>query len=72
MTKRDALDVVLERNPDGWYTASVPAPPGCVSQGATAAEARTNIREAIGLYFDAFGGPSDDVAARPVLIRDGP
>ena len=63
MTKRDALDVVLERNPDGWYTASVPALPGCVSQGATKAEARANVREAIDVYLDAFDDPTSGAPA---------
>ena len=31
--------VVLEREEDGGYVASVPALPGCVSQGDTRAEA---------------------------------
>jgi predicted RNase H-like HicB family nuclease len=42
--------VVLEREQDGGYVASVPALPGCVSQGNTRAEALSNIREAIELY----------------------
>ena len=32
--------VVLEHEPDGGYVVSVPALPGCVSQGDTRAEAR--------------------------------
>ena len=37
---------------DGGYVASVPALPGCVSQGDTRAEALSNIREAIELYVE--------------------
>ncbi len=44
--------VVLEREEDGGYVASVPALPGCVSQGDTRAEALKNIREAIALYVE--------------------
>ena len=44
--------VVLEREDDGGYVVSVPALPGCVSQGDTRTEALTNIREAIALYVD--------------------
>jgi len=36
--------VVLEREEDGGYVASVPALPGCVSQGDNRAEALSNIR----------------------------
>jgi len=37
----------LERDEDGVWIAECPAIPGCVSQGATHAEALANIREAI-------------------------
>lgn len=44
--------VVLEREPDGGFVASVPLLPGCVSQGENGDEAITNIREAIELYVE--------------------
>ena len=44
--------VVLEQEQDGGYVASVPALPGCVSQGDNRAEALAKIREAIELYLD--------------------
>jgi predicted RNase H-like HicB family nuclease len=44
--------VILEREEDGGYVASVPALPGCVSQGNTRTEALNNIREAIELYVE--------------------
>ena len=43
--------VVLEQEQDGGFVASVPALPGCVSQGDIRADALANIREAIGLYL---------------------
>ena len=52
--------VVLEQEPDGGYVASVPALPGCVSQGDTREEALANIREAADLYIEdciAAGDP---------------
>lgn len=48
-------DVVIERNPEGGYTATVPALPGCISEGDTKAEARSNVREAIQLYLETWG-----------------
>jgi len=42
----------LEQEADGGYVASVPALPGCVSQGDSRAEVSANIREAIELYID--------------------
>lgn len=43
--------VVLEQEVDGGYVVSVPALPGCVSQGDTRGEAIANIREAIDVYL---------------------
>ncbi len=36
--------IILERESDGGYVASVPALPGCVSQGDNRDEAMTNIQ----------------------------
>lgn len=44
--------VILEQEPDGGYTISVPALPGCVTQGDTREEALANIREAIEVYIE--------------------
>ncbi len=44
--------VVLEQEPDEGFVASVPAIPGCVSQGDTREDALRNIREAIELYLE--------------------
>ena len=41
------LQVIIEQDETGYYVAEVPALPGCVSQGRTAAEAKSNIKEAI-------------------------
>jgi predicted RNase H-like HicB family nuclease len=52
--------VVLERESDGGYVATVPALPGCVSQGDTRDEVMRNIREAADLYIEdciASGDP---------------
>jgi predicted RNase H-like HicB family nuclease len=52
--------VILEKEPDGGYVATVPALPGCVSPGDTREEALTNIREAADLYIEdciASGDP---------------
>ena len=41
------LEVVIEHDETGYYVAEVPALPGCVSQGRTITEVKTNIKEAI-------------------------
>ncbi|MGB7726681.1 MAG: type II toxin-antitoxin system HicB family antitoxin [Candidatus Acidiferrum sp.] len=44
--------VILRRDEDGGYVATVPALPGCVSQDDTRSEALKNIEEAIELYLE--------------------
>jgi len=46
------LKVVLEPSDEGGFTATVPALPGCISEGNTKEEALVNIREAIELYLE--------------------
>ena len=46
--------VVFEQEHDGGYSVSVPALPGCHSQGDTRGEAMANIREAIELYVETL------------------
>lgn len=41
------LHIVLEKGEDGFILASVPALPGCHTQGETRAEAIANAEEAI-------------------------
>ena len=41
------LKVLIHSAKEGGYWAEVPALPGCVSQGETVNELRSNIREAI-------------------------
>jgi predicted RNase H-like HicB family nuclease len=62
--------VILEREPDGGYVATVPALPGCVSQGDTHEEVIQNIREAADLYIEdciASGDPVPTEAGREYL-----
>jgi predicted RNase H-like HicB family nuclease len=53
--------VVLEQEDDGGFSASVPALPGCHSQGDTRADAMANIREAIELYVEALRDAGEPV-----------
>jgi predicted RNase H-like HicB family nuclease len=59
--------VILEREADGGFVATVPALPGCVSQGDTRDEVVRNIREAADLYIEdciASGDPVPTEAGR--------
>jgi len=46
------IGIVLEKSPDGGYTAVVPSLPGCISGGGNREEALKNIREAVELYLE--------------------
>lgn len=63
------FDVVLHRDQTDTWIATVPALPGCVSQGGTKAEALTNIREAMALHLETFGAAAIDVADGVELSR---
>lgn len=39
--------VVMEKDEDGIYVVTVPALPGCISDGRTVEEAMSNVKEAI-------------------------
>ena len=43
--------VILQREEDGGYVATVPVLPGCVSQGDSREEALKNVEEAIEVYL---------------------
>ena len=46
------IQVLLERSDDGGFTATVPALPGCISEGETREDALRNIQEAVLLYLE--------------------
>ena len=46
------LQVILEPSEEGGFTVTVPALPGCISEGNSKDEAIANIKEAIELYLE--------------------
>lgn len=44
--------VVIERDEDGYFVATVPALPGCFTQAKTLAELHHRVRDAIRLCLD--------------------
>lgn len=52
------FDVVIERDDDGMYVASVPQLPGCHTQGRSLDEVMARIREAVELCLEVEGVPS--------------
>ena len=58
LVKSYVFRVELEQDPDGGWSAVVPALPGCASDGDTAEEALANVQEAAQAYVE-------------VLVEDG-
>lgn len=52
------FDVVIERDSEGFYVASVPQLPGCHTQARSLDEVMERIREAIELCLEVDGNPA--------------
>ncbi|MCL4337660.1 MAG: type II toxin-antitoxin system HicB family antitoxin [Candidatus Thermoplasmatota archaeon] len=63
--------VILEPQEEGSFTVTVPALPGCISEGETREEALHNIKEAIELYIEVLkedGKPMPQDVGEEVLL----
>ena len=52
------FDVVIERDEEGLYVASVPQLPGCHTQAESLDATMQRIREAVELYLEVEGMPT--------------
>lgn len=55
--------VTIETDEDGVFIATVPALPGCVSDGGTRAEAIANVKEAIVAVLESIVKAGDPLPA---------
>ena len=55
------FDVVVERDLEGYFVASVPALPGCHTQAKSLDELMLRIREAIELCLEVQGAEVEDL-----------
>ena len=46
--------VIIEPGEDNWLVATVPALPGCITQGKTVDEVLKNVKEAIEAYLESL------------------
>ncbi len=53
--------VILQKEEDGGYVATVPVLPGCASQGDTRQEALKNIEEAIEVYLEDVRAAGENI-----------
>ncbi len=64
-------DVVIERDAEGYFVASVPALPGCHTQARSLDDLSERIKEAIELYLevvDEVPEPLDFVGIQRVTV----
>ncbi len=61
------LKAIVHKAEEGGYWAEVPSLPGCVTQGETLGEIKTNIREAIELWLSVDDVPTTSMAGDKVL-----
>lgn len=55
------FDVIVERDADGYYVASVPSLHGCHTQAKSLDDLMERIREAIALCLEVQGEPPDSL-----------
>lgn len=65
---RVKFGVVIEKDEDGYYVASVPELPGCHTQAKTLDEVKERIEEAIQVYLDA--DETKDHELKPEFIKE--
>jgi predicted RNase H-like HicB family nuclease len=66
---RMKFKVQIEKDEDGRWVATVPALPGCISQGRTAAEARKNVKEAIALHLSSLAEDGVPIRRRRGVVE---
>jgi predicted RNase H-like HicB family nuclease len=65
------FSVIIERDNEGYFIASVPSLPGCHTQGRSLDEVMDRIREAISLYTEVETGapaPLEFVGVQRVTV----
>ncbi len=62
------IRVSIEKDETGYYTAEVPAMPGCLSQGKTKKEALENIKEAIAGWLEVMELKNKKAMAKPMAV----
>lgn len=64
--------IVVDPDPDGGFTVTVPTLPGCITQGETIDECVAHAREAIELYIEdlvAAGEAVPEETEPPRLLK---
>lgn len=61
--------ILLRREPEGGFTVTVPALPGCVTWGDTLDEAIGNAKEAIELYLESLTAHGEEIPSERNVLE---
>lgn len=61
--------ILLRREPEGGYTVTVPALPGCVTYGETVDEAIAMAREAVEVYVESLRERGEEIPTEEGLLE---
>lgn len=64
-----SFSVIYEEAPEGGYVVTVPALPGCHTQGDSIEEAEKNIKEAISLYLESLEAHEEQIKQEPRILQ---
>jgi antitoxin HicB len=59
--KQITYRILLNKEPEGGFTVTVPALPGCITYGATIDESITNAKEAVELYWESLAAHGEPI-----------
>ena len=60
--------ITLQKEPEGGYTVTVPALPGCITYGKDVDEAKEMATEAISLYLDSLESHKEPIPIESNLL----
>lgn len=64
-----SFSVIYGEAPEGGYIVSVPALPGCHTQGDSIEEAERNIKEAIAVYLESLEAHKEEIIQEPRILQ---
>jgi antitoxin HicB len=67
--KRLQYRILLRKEPEGGYTVTVPALPGCVTFGETVDEAIAMAREAVAVYIEDLMEKGEEIPTEEGLLE---
>jgi predicted RNase H-like HicB family nuclease len=61
--KQHTYRILLNKEPEGGFTVTVPALLGCITYGADMDEAITNAKEAVELFLESLAAHGEPIPA---------